>query len=487
MSKFNQTNTMKTTNQSGYTAYKMFDKDKLVTQVLTSFWQESKYYGDNTNDLVETAKKVLDKDAKFVANLARYARKELHLRSVSHALTAIIANHLNGKPYIKAVVNDVVERADDITEILACYLSMYGKPIPNGLKKALAHSFNKFNEYQIAKYNGGNKAVKFKDVLKLTHARPTSEEQEKLFKDIMNDTLPIAERWETELSAKGNNKETWEYLIAENKLGYMAMLRNLRNILNAKPNNISKVYEKLENKEEVLKSKQLPFRFFSAYREIQTISTSKTLDVLENAIEYSVENLPKLKGKTVIAIDVSGSMRNSISNKSTVKCSDIARLLAVLASKICEEYIVYTFDTSLNQVTFSKRGGIIETAMSLPFDGGGTNITLPLQEMINNNIQADRLLIFSDNEINQSWRTASHNWWTNVIISKPCQHYADEYRKKVNPNLWVHAIDLQGYGTQQFIGAKTNIIAGWGEKILEFITIAEKGIGNQVKIIENYE
>lgn len=202
MSKFNQTNTMKTTNQSGYTAYKMFDKDKLVTQVLTSFWQESKYYGDNTNDLVETAKKVLDKDAKFVANLARYARKELHLRSVSHALTAIIANHLNGKPYIKAVVNDVVERADDITEILACYLSMYGKPIPNGLKKALAHSFNKFNEYQIAKYNSGNKAVKFKDVLKLTHARPTSEEQEKLFKDIMNDTLPIAERWETELSAR---------------------------------------------------------------------------------------------------------------------------------------------------------------------------------------------------------------------------------------------------------------------------------------------
>lgn len=484
MSKFNQTNTIKTTNKSGYTAYGMHDKEKLVTQVLTCLWGEEKYYGDTTNELIQTAKNLLDKDAKFVANLARYARKEMHLRSVSHGLTALIANHPNGKPYIKEVVNGVVERADDITEILACYLNMFGKPIPNGLKKALGNALGKFSAFQISKYNGGNKAVKFKDILKLTHAKPKDEKQERLFKDIINDTLPIAERWETELSAHGNNKESWEKLIAENKLGYMATLRNLRNILNANPKNISKVYDKLQNREEVLKSKQLPFRFFSAYREVEDKGTSKVLDVLENAIEYSVDNLPKLKGKTVIAIDVSGSMRSKISEKSTIACCDIARLLAVLASRICEEYIVYTFDTSLNQVTFSRRGGIIETAMRLPANGGGTDITLPLQEMIKSNIKADRLIMLSDNEINSGWDTSCFSWYRGTV---PCQHYAEEYRKKVNSKLWIHAIDLQGYGTQQFNGKNTNIIAGWNEKILEFINLAEEGFDTQIKRIENYE
>ena len=89
MSKFNQTNTIKTQNKSGHVAYSMADKDKLVTQVLTSFFGEEKYYGDTTNDLIKTATAVLGGAPKFVANLARYARKEIHLRSVSHALTLL--------------------------------------------------------------------------------------------------------------------------------------------------------------------------------------------------------------------------------------------------------------------------------------------------------------------------------------------------------------------------------------------------------------
>lgn len=479
MSKFNQTNTMKTTNKSGHTAYAMPDKEKLVTQVLTSFWGEEKFYGDTTNDLIKTANAVLESDPHFVANLARYARKEMHLRSVSHALTALIANNVKSKPYIKEVVSDVVERADDITEILSCYLGMYGKPIPNGLKKALGAAFGKFNAYQIAKYNGGNKSVKFKDVLGLTHAKPKDSEQEKLFKDIMNDTLPVAERWETELSAHGNNAESWEKLIAENKLGYMAALRNLRNIVNANPKNIDKVFELLADKKAVLKSKQLPFRFFSAYREMQNVAKagSKVFDTLETAIEHSIENLPKLKGKTVIAIDTSGSMDNNISAKSKVRCDDIAKLLAVMGAKMCEDVIVYNFDTSIEKLHYSNRSGIISTAISIRSCGGGTNITLPLRVMLNNKIKADRLIILSDNEINSGYRG----------YASSCQGYADEYRLKVNPDLWVHAVDLQGYGTQQFVGKNTNIIAGWSEKLLEFIDLAEQGIDTQVKRIANYE
>lgn len=485
MSKFNKSvvGTNKTTNKSGHIAYAMADKPKLVTQVLTSFFGENKYYGDTTNDLIVTANAVLKSDPKFVANLARYARKEMHLRSVSHALTALIAYNVESKPYIKEVVADVVERADDITEILACYLDMFGKPIANGLKKALGKALLKFNEYQISKYNGGSKAVKFKDILKLVHTKPQNDEQQKLFNEIINDTLPVAERWETELSTKGNTKEVWEKLIAENKVGYMAMLRNLRNIINANPSNIDKVYSKLADKEQVLRSKQLPFRFFAAYRELGNVANagSKVFDVLETAIEYSIENMPKLQGKTVIAIDTSGSMSDTISAKSKVRCDDIAKLLAVMAAKICDDVIIYNFDRRIEKLTYSSKGGIIEKALSIRNLGGGTDITLPLGEMVDKGIQADRLIILSDNEINGNWN--SRGWYN----TSTCQTYADRYRNTINKDLWVHAIDLQGYGTQQFIGKNTNILAGWSERLLEFINLAEQGIDNQVKYIENYK
>lgn len=476
MSKFNQTQTRKTVNKSGHVAYSMNDKDKLVTQVLTTFFNESKFYGDNSKELVELAENVAVSSPRFISNLARYARKEMHLRSVSHVLSCVVAHEVKSKKFIKETINDVVERPDDITEILACYINMYGKPIPNGLKKALGNSIKRFNEFQISKYNGGNKSVKFRDVLRLTHTKPSNEKEQALFNKIMNDTLQVAKRWETELSARGNTKEVWEELISENKIGYMAGLRNLRNIINAKPKNIDKIYAKLENKEEVLKSKQLPFRFMSAYVEVQNQS-SKVLDVLENAIEHSCSNLPRLKGKTVIAIDVSGSMGSKISFKSNVRCNEIASLMGVLASRMCEEYVVYTFDTSIQNKTFSRRNGIISTALSLSSHGGGTNIKLPLQKMIRDKEYADRLIILSDNEINSGWRGG---------YATTCQSLADTYRKDINKNLWVHAIDLMGYGTQQFIGGKTNIIAGWNDKVLEFINMAERGIESQVKYIEKY-
>ena len=476
MSKFNQTKTMKTTNRSGHVAYDMKDKDKLVTMVLTTFFNEPKYYGDNSNELVQLAEKVAANGPRFVSNLAIYARKEMHLRSVSHVLTSIVAHTVESKPFVRDTVDGVVERADDITEIMACYLSMYGKPVPNGLKKGLNDAMKKFNAFAFSKYNGGNKDIRFRDVLRICHPKADNDKQNKTFKMILDDTLPVAKRWETELSARGNTKEVWEELIEENRIGYMAALRNLRNIINATPSNIQKVYDKLANKEEVLKSKQLPFRFLSAYKNLPSGATTKVRDVLEDACEYSIDNLPKIPGKTIIAIDTSGSMWSTISYKSDVRCDQIALMLGLMANKLCEEAIVYTFDTKIRELTVSHRSGIIQTTLSSVFGGGGTDLTLPLRRMINNDIVADRLIMISDNEINSSWRG----------FAKTCQSYADQYRDQVNPDLWVHAIDLQGYGTQQFIGNRTNIIAGWSEKILEFIALAEQGISNQVEKIEKY-
>lgn len=474
MSKFCRKNIEKTVNISGHEAFKMNNKEKLVTQVLTSLFNENKFYGDNSKDLIENIKKVIEEDAKFAANLCIYARKEMHLRSISHVLLAELAKAQKGKPYVRSVINKGVERADDMTEIMAYYISTYGRPIPNSIKKGIADKFVTFDEYQLAKYNR-NGIVKLKDLMCLVHPKPVNEEQNDMFKRLMEDELKTPVTWETQLSSRGNSKEVWEELIENKKLGYMAMLRNLRNIIKADVSNINKVYEYLSDKKNVQRSKQLPFRYYAAYKTLinEHLGTSKTFDTLETAIKHSAENIKKLSGKTLISADVSGSMNSMISSKSDIKCAEIAVLLMALANYICEETITTTFDTHLYIKNLSTLNGIIANAGSIKINGGGTDISLPIRYLLQNKIFVDRIIILSDNEINRGYGTV-------------CQYYVNEYRKKINPDVWVHAIDMQGYGTQQFSGSNVNIIAGWSEKVLDFISEVENGSKNLISKIEDY-
>ena len=130
MAKFNKTETIKTQNKSGHSAYSMTAKSKLVTQVLTSFFNENKFYGDNSAEMQETIKEVISTDPGFIANLAVFARREFNMRSVSHVLIAYLAHEVNGKPHSRKAINAVCGRGDDATEIMAGYLDLLGKPIP---------------------------------------------------------------------------------------------------------------------------------------------------------------------------------------------------------------------------------------------------------------------------------------------------------------------------------------------------------------------
>lgn len=474
MSKFSRIRKEKNLNLSGHRAYEMNNKEKLVTQVLTSLFNEDKFYGDNSSSVVENIKAVLKEDARFVANLSIYARREMHLRTISHVLLSELAYEQMGKVYVKKAINQGIERVDDIAEMLAYYINTYGKPIPNSMKKGIADKLITFDEYQLAKYNR-NGTVKLKDLLCLAHPKAMNEEQSGMFKRLLEDKLQTPVTWETQLSARGNSKEVWEELINNRKLGYMAMLRNLRNIIKADVSNINKVYDYLSKKENVQKNKLLPFRYYSAYKTLigEGIGTSKTLDTLEIAIKHSTENIKRLPGKTLISADVSGSMNSSISQKSDVTCAEIAVLLLSLANHICEDSIATTFDTKLYIKNLSSLNGIIANASSIRINGGGTDISLPVKYLLHNEIFVDRIIILSDNEINCGY-------------SSVCQDYINEYKYKINPDVWVHAIDMQGYGTQQFAGNKVNIIAGWSEKVLEFISEVEQGPQSLINKIENY-
>lgn len=494
MSKFNQARTEElTVNKCGYPAYGMEDKLKLVSMVLTSFFNEKKFYGDNSDELVETAKAVIEKDARFVSNLAVYARRVFNMRSVSQVLTAYLANSVNGKPFVKQTIRGITVRADDVTELMAYYINTFGKPIPNSLRKGIANVFVNFNEYELAKYKGDAKNVSMKDIICITHPVPANDEQSDMFKRCIEGRLKTPYTWETELSKRGNTKEVWEELIASGKVGYMALLRNLRNIILLKPDNLDVVLDIIADPERVKKSKQLPFRFLSAYKAVTGVGcSSKVVDALESAIRTSAENIPVWKGKTAICIDVSGSMGSKISSQSDITCGNVAAVLGLLASKFCEDVILYTFGSVLNQIYVSKYDSILRGANSRDFESEGcTRMHLPMQELLNKTKYVDRIVYLSDNMCNTRFidERCTLNWDGRPIYGeKPVMSLVREYRQKVNPDVWVHAIDMEGYGTQQFNpkDSKVNIIAGWSDKVLDFIQLAEQGNESIVKAIEEY-
>lgn len=481
MSKFNSTTIgkSKTVNKEGHVAYKMGEKEKLVSMVLTSFFNESKFYGDNSEELVETLISVIKEDPKFVSNLAVFARREFNMRSVSQVLTAYLANIVEGKPYVKETIRGIVGRGDDITELLSFYLSTFGKPIPNSLRKGINRVFTSFNEYTLAKYKGSKKGVKMKDVINICHPSPKNEEQSQMWKRCLEDSLQVPYTWEVEIAKRGNTKEVWEELIDSDKVGYMALLRNLRNIANAEVSNLDKVLDIISDPERIRKSKQLPFRYLSAYLALRgnpcinaNVPYSKIFSALEKAVNISAENMPKYKGKTVIAIDVSGSMsRGGVGKQSDVTPIQIASVLGLLANKMCEDSIVYLFNDSIKTLAVSEYTPVLETAVTMNA-GGFTYMELPIIELCERNIKADRIIYISDNE-------------SNSVSALAVQGWLNEYRK-ISPDCWLHAIDIEGYGTQQFCGKNTNIIAGWSEKVLDFIPMAEQGVSFLIDVIEQY-
>jgi len=236
-----------------------------------------------------------------------------------------------------------------------------------------------------------------------------------------------------------------------------------------------KVYEIISDADQVRRSRQFPFRFLSAYKELQSVpsATSKVFDALETALDVSVENIPRIAGKTAIVVDVSGSMKSAVSQKSKMTCAEIGLLLGVIATRVCEESIFLSFDTQLYRPTVSARGGVVTQVRNIPVQGGSTHMELPFNHLTKENINVDRIIVFSDNQCNSPYSKGT------------IQKYADAYRKSVNPSCWVHGVDLQGYSTQQFTGGKTNLISGWSEKIFEFITLAESGLETLVGRVES--
>jgi 60 kDa SS-A/Ro ribonucleoprotein len=485
---------VKTINHAGAPAFKMTPEMELYTVVVTSMLSDSTYE-KGTDRLKRITALIQKSNPVFVAQLAVYARENMHLRSMPLVLAVELAKIHTGDDLVSRLVARVIQRADELTEILACYamanqrhtntksLAKLSKQVQRGVGMA----FNKFDEYQFAKYNrDGN--IKLRDVLFLTHPKPKNEAQQVVFNKIARNELDTPYTWETELSALGQVKfateaaraaavtQKWEELIHSNKVGYMALLRNLRNILdaNVSPAAIQKVCATLADPHQVRQSRQLPFRFLSAYRELVKHTsgyTGSVLSALELAVQASVVNVRGFGFDTAVAIaaDVSGSMQKPISANSKIMAYDIGLMLAMMLRSKCQNVVSGMFGDTWKIIQFPTNAilnNVQEMYRREGEVGYSTNGHLVIEDLIHRNIRMDKVMLFTDCQLwNSTGRGTIQDAWT-------------KYRAQVAPNAKLYLFDLVGYGQSPLDLSKGNgvhLIAGWSDKIFDVLAALDEG------------
>jgi hypothetical protein len=271
--------------------------------------------------------------------LAYEARTRFNLRHAPLLLLKCLLKKHAGSIASDAI-SEVVSRPDETCELLSMYWKDGRKPLPNQLKKGLARAFTKFDRYQLAKYNRTDRAIKLRDVLFLCHPTPRDAEQAETWKMLVDGTLPSPDTWEVELSSGADKKETFERLIRENKLGYLAMLRNLRTMHEV---GCDRRLVKTAILSRRGASRVMPFRFVAAARA--AVAFEAELDI---ALLATINELPVLSGHTILLVDVSGSMNEALSARSDMTRMDAAASLASILN--CESRQVFTFSNDLVEV-----------------------------------------------------------------------------------------------------------------------------------------
>lgn len=352
---------------------------------LAAMLWEKQFYLDGKSH-AELVKELVAKVAPSkVEALAQEARTKFKLRHVPLLLARELARH--GKLQANALTS-VIQRPDEMSEFLSLYWQDGKTAVSNQVKKGLAACFNKFNEYQLAKWNKNSAAIKLRDVMFLSHPKPQTAEQAELFKRVASDTLTTPDTWETQLSAGADKCETFTRLMTEKKLGALAFLRNLRNMRDSGVNtDLIRSYAR-----SVDVSKVLPFRYVAAARIVPEFE-----DMLESMMFRSLETHDKIPGKTVLVIDVSGSMFGSpISSKSDLDRFDAAAALAMLCREVCEEVEIYSFSNNAVRVA-PRRGFALREAISNSQHHGGTQLGTAMRT-INANGSYDRCIVFTDEQ-----------------------------------------------------------------------------------------
>ena len=407
---------------------------QLRRSVLACLLWENQFYEDGVEIASRIAELVPKVEAEKVAALAIEAREKMKLRHAPLLLVREMARHATHRGLVAETLARVIQRADELSEFVARYWKDGRVPLSAQVKKGLAAAFPKFDEYALAKYDR-DAPIKLRDVLFLSHAKPRDEAQGEVWKLLIAGELTAPDTWEVALSSGANKRETWERLVRERKLGALALLRNLRNMREAGVDE-SLVLAALG---EMNTARVPPFRFLAAARYVPQWE-----EALEQAMLKSVAGQEKLAGKTVVLVDVSGSMTAPLSQRSEMQRTDAAYGLAVLLREIGERVAVFSFSDSLVEVP-ARRGFALRDAIANSQRHNSTQLGHAVTEL-NRNHGYDRLIVITDEQAHDA---VPHPKGKGYVIN------VASYKNGVGYGKWTH-------------------IDGWSESVVEYIGALEQ-------------
>jgi 60 kDa SS-A/Ro ribonucleoprotein len=411
--------------------------------VLSCMLWEGEFYEDGVQIAGRIHELVPQVAPERVAALAVEAREGMKLRHAPLLLVREMARHATHRALVADTLTRVIQRADELSEFVAIYWAGGRQPLSAQVKKGLAAAFGKFDEYALAKYDRAG-AVRLRDVLFLSHAHPVDDAQAALWKRLAENELATPDTWEVALSAAGrgegdSKREVWERLLAERKLGALALLRNLRNLHTA---GVSEELV-LEALAALKTDRVLPFRFLAAAR-----NAPQWEEALEAAMFRALEGRKaKLAGHTVLLVDVSGSMEASISSRSEMRRTDAAYGLAILLREIAEKVTIYTFSQSAVLVP-SRRGMALRDALDRSQAHGGTYLGAALKQVEADVSKGwDRIVVITDEQSHDQVPAPRGKGYVINVASN---------RNGVGYGPWTH-------------------VDGWSEAVVDYIVELEAG------------
>lgn len=426
-------NTGRVQNRSGGLAFKQNPKTELAGLIFTSFAKDQFYEQfDQAHSRLRDL--IIECGPVYAAKCAVIARKTFGLRSISHLVAAEVSRLQKMEPghSWQGFYEDVIVRPDDMEEIL-CLTK--GK-MTHAMRRAFKKKIESYDDYRLGKYAKFNKIrpVNLNDIVRLTHAKVPG---------LVHRTIPIPETWET----MGNSFETWKHLIETDKLPYLAMLRNLRNIDEvADLELLIKVGNRLIDPERIAKARIFPFQFLNALPH----AGPGFAKYVSKACDISLRNMPKFDGKTVVLLDVSGSMAQ-------YKIQTTAAMFAFAIRS--DQKQILQFDTKCRPMQ-NVSENIVDEVIRMNFSGGGTDFRCAFNYMRDHQIKCDRIIILTDNEhwVGYDSSYGSFLEWQETVNEK-------------RPEVWT--IELASYGTSQFPQDKVRQLFGFSEKMFEVIPFLE--------------
>src|SRR3984885_7138488 len=376
----------------GARAKRLTPEMELKRTLMNCLLWEDQFYEDGVSIADRIKALVPLVDPARVAALAIAAREEMKLRHAPLLVVREMARHETHRTLVADTLARVIQRPDEMTELLAIYWAdalgpmqqRKRQPVSAQIKKGLARALTKFDAYQLAKYDRDG-AVRIRDVLFLVHAKPKDADQAKIWKQLVDGELVSADTWEVSLSSGKDKRETFERLIAENRLGGLALLRNLRLMQKAEVprSTIADAIAAMRT------DRILPYRFITAARYAPDFEPE-----LEAAMLKSIKGYARLRGRTRLLIDVSGSMFVPLSAQSEMTRAEAACGLAILAREICDEVEIFTFSNKVVKVP-PRRGFALRDAIINSQPHASTFLGKAVTEL---DRKGDRLIVFTDEQ-----------------------------------------------------------------------------------------